>query len=388
MTASAITLLTKILKIAEADFTKFRENNVDKVNYIFTQFEMKKQADQYKRIRVHKTGALDTLRLHSYKYEDELFRSISIVTDAKNHGLVFVIDWSGSMSSSMAGTIEQLINLTLFCRKANIPFEVYSLTTGGRKAFQEKPGTLVYAANFSMRNYLSSRMNSIEYFNACVNLFALMPHGKFEDRGPTEDHLIGCTPLDEAIVTTIELIKDIKAKTKAQVVNAVFLTDGGANTVSQYIDDNGKHQSMYGKERFVIEDPLTRKHYEFSGNYMDMTPRMLEILRDRENIHAVGFYVTSHFQSFFFGNQPDQNKLQKQFGQDGYVISTSWGFDELYILKGGDNLKVKTTAVMTDMKKDPGDSGYVDEALDKLSAFSRSTTKQRLMLDRFVKMIA
>lgn len=38
------------------------------------------------------------------------------------------IDWSGSMNGYMKETIEQLINLTMFCSKVQIPFEVYAFT--------------------------------------------------------------------------------------------------------------------------------------------------------------------------------------------------------------------------------------------------------------------
>ena len=46
----------------------------------------------------------------------------------KNHGLVFILDWSGSMSSIMKDTIKQLYNLIWFCRKVQIPFDVYAFT--------------------------------------------------------------------------------------------------------------------------------------------------------------------------------------------------------------------------------------------------------------------
>ena len=36
------------------------------------------------------------------------------------------IDWSGSMYDKILPTVEQLINLTMFCRKINVPFEVYA----------------------------------------------------------------------------------------------------------------------------------------------------------------------------------------------------------------------------------------------------------------------
>ncbi len=36
---------------------------------------------------------------------------------------------SGSMSDHMENTVKQLINLVMFCKKVNIPYEVYAFTS-------------------------------------------------------------------------------------------------------------------------------------------------------------------------------------------------------------------------------------------------------------------
>ena len=57
--------------------------------------------------------------------------------DAKNHGMIFYLDWSGSMHDNMKGTIMQLLNLVLFCKKVNIPFSVYAFSSHYRKYSSE-----------------------------------------------------------------------------------------------------------------------------------------------------------------------------------------------------------------------------------------------------------
>ena len=42
---------------------------------------------------------------------------------------MMLLDWSGSMCADLKKTIDQLINLVMFCRKINIPFKVYAFTT-------------------------------------------------------------------------------------------------------------------------------------------------------------------------------------------------------------------------------------------------------------------
>ena len=43
--------------------------------------------------------------------------------------MMMLLDWSGSMSDVLFDTVKQLINLVEFCRKVNIPFEVYFFTS-------------------------------------------------------------------------------------------------------------------------------------------------------------------------------------------------------------------------------------------------------------------
>ena len=57
-----------------------------------------------------------------------MFKKVTILPDGKNHGLIFVLDWSGSMSSVMLDTMKQLFNLIWFCRKVSIPFDVFAFT--------------------------------------------------------------------------------------------------------------------------------------------------------------------------------------------------------------------------------------------------------------------
>ena len=59
---------------------------------------------------------LDTSKLHTYRYNEDLFKKVTILPDGKNHGLLFSFDWSGSMSEIFA-TVKQLLDPTSFCKK-------------------------------------------------------------------------------------------------------------------------------------------------------------------------------------------------------------------------------------------------------------------------------
>ena len=70
---------------------------------------------------------------------DDVFKRLTIIPDGKNHGLMLLLDWSGSMHDKILPTVEQLINLTMFCRKINVPYEVYAFTNNseGRRYRRE-----------------------------------------------------------------------------------------------------------------------------------------------------------------------------------------------------------------------------------------------------------
>ena len=118
----------ELFKIVDEEFVKFKREAQKEVNYLVKEFEMKKSASAYARAATSRTGVLDTAKLHNYKFSEDLFKKITVLPDGKNHGLVFILDWSGSMNYVIQDTIKQLYNLIWFCRKVQIPFEVYAFT--------------------------------------------------------------------------------------------------------------------------------------------------------------------------------------------------------------------------------------------------------------------
>ena len=113
---------------ADKEFDEFRVSARKEVNYLVKEFEMKKSASAYARAATARTGMLDMSKLHTYQYCEDIFKKVTVLPDGKNHGLVFILDWSGSMSYIMKDTIKQLYNLIWFCRKVQIPFDVYAFT--------------------------------------------------------------------------------------------------------------------------------------------------------------------------------------------------------------------------------------------------------------------
>ena len=88
--------------ISEVDkkFNEFKKSAQKEVSYLVKEFECRKAADNYARTSTNRTGILDTKKLHTYRFNEDIFKKVGIVPDGKNHGLVFILDWSGSMTVS------------------------------------------------------------------------------------------------------------------------------------------------------------------------------------------------------------------------------------------------------------------------------------------------
>jgi hypothetical protein len=70
--------------IADEQYQKFKKSAQREVNYLVKEFECKKSADAYARATVSKTGVLDCTKLHTYKYNEDLFRKVSVLPDGQN----------------------------------------------------------------------------------------------------------------------------------------------------------------------------------------------------------------------------------------------------------------------------------------------------------------
>ena len=78
--------LKGLFEEADDDFYAFKNSAKKEVSYLVKEFECKKSADAYSRSSTARTGVLDTAKLHTYKFNEDLFKKVTIVPDGKNHG--------------------------------------------------------------------------------------------------------------------------------------------------------------------------------------------------------------------------------------------------------------------------------------------------------------
>ncbi len=346
--------------------SKYRQFNKDqskKVSYMVKEYEMKKAAAAYSRTKQDKSGVIDPLKLHSYKYNDDIFKRMAITPDGKNHGMMMFIDWSGSMQDKMTPTIHQLMNLTMFCQKVNIPFEVYAFsndsynrwdreakytTPKGKSHPKYEDGDITVDERLSLLNFVSSRMNAKEYEKGMINLFMLsekfdytyysrrrmynMDSEAFAKYQEQNDYLnalphepsgygLASTPLNDCIMAAMPMVNAFRKRYAIDKMNTIFLTDGSSDGNDRYVTFNptvdekelrymtkqpgGYYISnTHYESNLVLRDTKTKKEYMTS--YREMTDSLLDALRERTGTKILGFYIAS-------GKKIDRYTLEKFF---------------------------------------------------------------------------
>jgi len=383
------------LLVDTKDFHKIRKDANKVVSYLVKEFELRKNADQLKRASVAKTGELNMDKIFSYGFSEDIFKKITVIPGGKSHGLVMFLDWSGSMANSFSNTLKQLINLIMFCRKVNIPFEVYAFTSSYDNPYKPEfiEGEISFNCGFKLMNLFSSKMSAAEFTFAGA---ALVEDAKSGHVTPYWFQKAQ-TPLHETIIAAMKIIPEFQKQYKLQLVNTVFLTDGEGQPLKRVYelkkyDDGSSYKTETGGrgEILVLRDPVTKNQeiVDFSSwNDKELTAAYIKLLKARTGCNVIGFFIISG-RAFskearqYFPPTVDFNDINAKFRKEKYSIVTSAGFDEYYLLSSeGMNTEEDVTF---EVKENATTRGFV-------TAFSKYTSNRisnRVVLNRFIGLIA
>ena len=334
---------------------EFLQRTKSTVANMVQQFQMKQAADADKRTSIAKTGVLDTVNMINYRWSEDIFMKNEVHADGKNHGIVMFIDWSGSMSNIIKDTVEQLLILTQFCQKVNIPFDVYAFSSKSHPSLnmtddegnainhqynEHGDKSVLRPHGFSLIQFLSSDMKTNQYNQAVQRIYQCAVELRGYGSHVPKEFGMGCTPLNESIMCAMQQVPAFQAKHNVQIVNTVFLTDGDGHSMGA----NGWHDSST-----VVHDPKTRKDYIVnSGHGSDCeTQTYLKILAERTGTNLIGIRLhdSKHVRSlqyrYFEGE--DMTAAAKSWKTNNFVSVDGQGYDKLFIVRG--NLQVATDAL-------------------------------------------
>ena len=347
--------------VCDQNYAAFKKECTREVSYLQKEFELKKSAAAYARESISKTGVLDTAKLHQYLYNEDLFKKVTIRPDGKNHGLIFLLDWSGSMAEAIHDTFKQLLSLCFFCRKSGIPFSVYAFVNDGSygdiRDYEEqvgKVGDFYIPKHFHLVEFLNSSLNNSLFDQYARDLFRVtqMYEQRYGNRNPflsrpvpdaLPPHLhLGGTPLNEAIACLQTLIPAFTAKHGVEKCHVSILSDGEGNWSGHWVEssyDGEVHRSaMRGRE--AIRCRKTGRTYNPPkwGNYL--TEAILRYMKGRfPQCNFTGFrlgnsreigYIINNFNSFTSKQKSDVSAMFKKHKS---TSAPMMGYQELFMIQ-------------------------------------------------------
>ena len=289
---------------------EFKKKTNKKVGVLVREFERRKAAYQYSRAQESRRGTLDVNKLHKYKYDDQIFESVMSLADAKSHGMIFFIDYSGSMSGVLKDVLEHTLNLVHFCKKVGIPFKVYSFTSNYSL---DDENTDQSDAEFGLYDLVlaelfSSEMSTKEYNEAFQMITCQILKSNdysFSQQATSKFEHLGGTPLDATLIAAHKIVDDFRKKNPVQKLNVIVLTDG---------ESQGCAPNISRFSRSLVTN-VGGKQREITG--YRATTQFLEILKDVKNVNTIGFFLPNSKRE---GNQ-HLNKMARHCTNDDHSMA-------------------------------------------------------------------
>jgi len=393
----------------DSDFVQFKTESIRTVNYLVKEFEMKKSAQLHKRAMVSKIGSLDMKKVYAYKLQDDLFKRITSLPQGKNHGMVLLVDWSGSMNEVLKDTMKQVINLAMFCNRVQIPYRVYAFTTDYNPSktlvesethrdwrnIRREPNNLIDCADrFHLLEFFNNKMTTSEFNSMARRILDYRFHWN-------EGYDTGGTPLNEALVYCYKTLGTFIKNNNIEKTTFITLTDGEGGSLNTYSSgrfDDTRTEIVDGvykriKIKNFIKDEVTQKTYEIGRMSGNQTEMILRMIKDRYNVTMVGFHICQNrgrdLRGVANSNLPDYRgdiyalveTWKKDFRAHGFASVKNTGRDELFLIPQS-STKIQEGAL------DVTANANAKSIAKNFGKFLNVKKTSRVLLNRFVGLVA
>ena len=421
--------------ISNRVLSEFKNKNSRYISLLAKEFEMKKSAKNFTKSKISETGDIDLNKIYKYQVEDNLFRKLTTKSKGKSHGLVLILDKSGSMRNNMGASIEQILVLTMFCRKVSIPFVVYGFGNSEparNSDFPDKELSSVFekkenSFNFLdiyLREYLSSTMKTNEFNESVKNLLLLKNCFDNGSRYPKSESL-SSTPLIESMVVLQSIVKSFKKSNNLDIVNVVLVNDGDADEIDGWMTKSGDNEHVVRNymnlsyHNFFLVDKENRyqakieSHEHFHWNYDDgVRIAVFEWFRKTTGSKIFGFFLTesppsamkksiilkykdekgkdiakilgvhhkTHYRKLDAGTIV--NDLFKKLKENKFLVSYNEGYNTFFILPGGNNLSIE------DEELEISGNVTVNKLKTAFTKLGKLKSNNRVLVSEFIKGIA
>ncbi len=403
------------------DWSDFSASTKKHVAVLVKEFERRKAAYQYSRATRSTTGSIDVNRLHSYRFEDQIFKSVTRLTDAKNHGMVFFIDYSGSMRDTIGRVIVQALQLVTFCKAVGIPFEVYGFTSRYSNYSETQCPLPGYNMDFSdtiIFQLLHSRMSRPDFDTACRELKAQTIYNDSFSCGElafnSKYEIMNGTPLNETIIVAHEIVRRFRERHKVQKMNTIFLTDGDSGSPRYRKNEIGKeheHQHPDGNMWNTIKVlPLYGKNIEMvtKSSTKSLYGNLITSLKKTCDTTVIGFFIASYRSDYknncitaLRSRKPNLSwseavieftTLQKTARKEKCLaIQGGFGYDAYFVFDSKNNLDITEDGeefISDAFSKDVTDNSSQNKIAKDFTKFNTEKRVSRVFLNKFAEFIA
>lgn len=412
-------------------YNEFRKKNERYISLLAKEFEMRKAASKFAKAKVSETGDIDVNKIYKYQIDDSIFKKIMRVPKGKSHGMMLLLDKSGSMAGNLAASYEQILILALFCRKVNIPFTAYGFgnarmlrdmdyprerhadfdengnyTLGhSNGCFSENVGEL-RCSEVYLREMINSKMSNAEFSKSVKNILCLMDgwahrQGQGRFMRPQCDALSN-TPLSEALIAMQPIIKEFRRVNNLDIVNTTIVHDGDADIICWYNAQNDEKAKYFdsSNQNIFLVDKKNKVQVNLSMGDDDVREGVCEWLQKTTGSKIVGFYLTpitsakAALKRRLFNDE--LNAVRHQFHQaneviakhvkklkkEKYLESKNPGYDSFYILPAGNDLAIDDETFQV------SDNATASTLTKAFMKFNKSRQINRVLVSRFITQIA
>jgi len=398
MDSSYVTDEWRELKLRELStedkYKEFLAETKRVVNVMAKEFELRKAAYQYSRSSTARSGALDLQRLHEYKTSEDIFRRVTTLADAKSHGMVMLIDSSGSMADARGPVITQVLNLAMFCKRVNIPFDVYSFTS---KHIEDDNNDADLAEeqlihdSIMLTHVLSSSFNRRDYDIAYRQLFDIT----CDRKNAGEYDTMGGTPLNDILTGMHILLNDFRKKHQIQKTIFTVLSDGDSNnlSISRNLVMNNTDKRRNGV-RVLMSESRQKIAVRTLIPSMVTTSILKAIQKDVPGLTTVGYFVANSPNEFrtavfrangFSGDSDALRDARKIANRDKFVsYDNALGYDRFFVLKASRSKDLEAT----DDEFTVSDKAKRAEITRAFKKYAKSKKGNRVMATQFAEIIS
>lgn len=381
---------TAIRKIAD-------EQTKNTVQKYVQEFERKHAARVSKRTRTSNTGRIDSNKLVNYRWDDNLFLSNEISDKGKNHGIVMIIDLSGSMGNKIKDTFIQVYTMVKFAERVNIPYTVFGFTDSvlsvNANDIRRNGDCYITVTGKEHGDCFSNSFNTLSLVNIINNTVSKDIKEKFYNlvaascfsnqyaysgfHGTMWHGILSMTPLLSTLMLTPSIIKDFKNTNNVEKTTLILYTDGSASDTAFIVtkQESGKlvqERMNYRYNRFF--DVQTKSFYDYKNNHGMQFECLQVFLTDRirniDGVRVIGFFINDS------RNTKDMKETVLRFAHhnnakvvsklDGvYRLDNVFGYD-MFTMVHNSTLSTKTLTLEETFKDSSRSSKDITEVSNKV----------------------